>query len=565
MLNPERLCPGCMNDCGDEQICSLCGYDRASDNGNDELPVSFWLSDRFMVGRLLSHSSESVLYLGWDNSTDTAVHIKEYFPEGAAVRNPDKTVSMMPGREFAFNEGLMEFMELNRSLIGSELPSLIPTVSVFEENGTAYTVSTVFVGITLKSFLDRNGGSLKWEQARPLFLPLIDTVKGLNSMGIIHGGISPETVIVGRDGKLRLSDICISAVRKPSSEIPPVIYDGYAAPEQYGIEGIDINNYTDTYGLSATLFRVLIGTVPPKATERLGNDSLTIPARFADELPRQVLVSLANGLQVNPKTRSASVDVLKNELVYGETEENVRKAAVSRRADEVSSKKAKKKKKSSGAKYAVISALCTALLFVAAACVLCLTVFKEQVFGSESSDASASADSISAPSVDAIGDVDSDAAVSKQLYAVPDLAGKYYSQVAEDSDEEYERFEISISGKEFSDKYPKGAICGQSIAAGTSVEKDTKIEVTVSLGPKEVKIANVVGLSKEEAIIELLKQGFLYENIDIYDISDSEAKPDVILRQSPEYGTKVSPDTKVSIGINTYEPEEEETTSSEEN
>ena len=44
----------------------------------------------------------------------------------------------------------------------------------------------------------------------------------------------------------------------------------------------------------------------------------------------------------------------------------------------------------------------------------------------------------------------------------------------------------------FSDKYAKGQICAQSLAEGTQVVRDTKIEVTISLGPKEVKIANVV-------------------------------------------------------------------------
>ena len=30
MINTERLCLGCMNDSGGEQICPICGYDSAS-------------------------------------------------------------------------------------------------------------------------------------------------------------------------------------------------------------------------------------------------------------------------------------------------------------------------------------------------------------------------------------------------------------------------------------------------------------------------------------------------------------------------------------------------------
>lgn len=71
----------------------------------------------------------------------------------------------------------MEFMDINRKISSSELPALIPVLSVFEENGTVYAVSQSLATITMAEFLQRNGGTLKWEQARPLFLPLIDTLK----------------------------------------------------------------------------------------------------------------------------------------------------------------------------------------------------------------------------------------------------------------------------------------------------------------------------------------------------------------------------------------------------
>ena len=284
MLNTDRLCPGCMNDNGGEKICSICGYDMSSQNDKDCLPVRFLLSERYIIGKAIVRNTEGIIYIAWDNASDTAVHIKEYYPAGISVRNPDKTVSVISGNEFIFNEGLIDFMEINKKLIATELPSVIPVLTVFEENGTVYAITPVISGITLQSFLDRNGGLLRWEQARPLFLPFIDTVKGLHEIGIIHGGISPETIIVGRDGKLRITGICIPRLRKVSPDSPTELYSGYAAAEQYGKIDTEIGEYTDVYNLSATLFRVLIGTVPPSAEIRLQNDNLSIPSKFADEL-----------------------------------------------------------------------------------------------------------------------------------------------------------------------------------------------------------------------------------------------------------------------------------------
>ena len=65
----------------------------------------------------------------------------------------------------------------------------------------------------MAEFLQRNGGTLKWEQERPLFLPLIDTLKGMNDIGVINGGISCVTVLVGIDGKLRISGYSVKRLR----------------------------------------------------------------------------------------------------------------------------------------------------------------------------------------------------------------------------------------------------------------------------------------------------------------------------------------------------------------
>ena len=106
--------------------------------------------------------------------------------------------------------------------------------------------------------------------------------------------------------------------------------------------------------------------------------------------------------------------------------------------------------------------------------------------------------------------------------------------------------------KEYSDKYQRGQICAQSVAEGTGVVRDTKIELTISLGPKEIKIANVLGLDETNAKLELLKLGFLYDNIEVAEKYDEDHDPGVVLEQEPKYGTQVSADSAVKIYINSY-------------
>ena len=67
-----------------------------------------------------------------------------------------------------------------------------------------------------------------------------------------------------------------------------------------------------------------------------------------------------------------------------------------------------KKKKGSGAKYALISALCTVFVFVAVGGVLCFTVFKDHFFPKEEDEVISSSEETEIPSIDQIGDFDSE-------------------------------------------------------------------------------------------------------------------------------------------------------------
>ncbi len=545
-MDTEKLCMGCMNDIDGECICPICGYDNSLQNHSQALPVKYIIKNRYVIGKTLSVNGEGITYIGWDLTTDNSVKIKEYFPLGIAFRNPDATVSIAPDKKYVFNEGLLDFIEIGRVIMSKSLSALQEVEDVFEVGGTAYTVYRNIQGITLSDFLNRNGGILKWEQARALFLPLIDTVKAMNDIGIYHNGISPETIIVGRDGKLRITDYSIKRLRVSDSDIETELYDGYAAIEQYGIMNMRTGTYTDVYGLCATLFRIFIGDVIPKATLRMENPSLAIPTRFAEELPRHVLAALANGLKVNPNERTANIEALKNELVYGEIA--VAEPEVKNNEIKSSSKqKEPKEKKASGAKYIVASAGITAVVFLVLGAILYFSLFGGNKKDKEPTESNVV---VSVPEVEDTTNKYEDLPVKK--YNVPDFTGKTYAEILEDEGNENFIFIIKDT-KVYSSKYARGQICKQSVKKGTEVKKETKIELTISLGSKEFKMPNVVGLDEQTAKLELLKAGFLYENIKVLEKYDENSEPYKILEQTPEYSDKVNADMVVSIYKNTYE------------
>lgn len=559
MLDTQRLCLGCMNDNGGEKICSICGYDSNQKNAEGFLPERSWIKDRYLVGTVIESNGEGVTYIGWDNKEDSIVNIREYFPKNAAVRNNDHTVSISQGDEFAFNNGIMSFLELNRKLIKlADLPAIMPIVEVFEGNGTAYSIIKVAPSITLREFLVRNGGNLNWEQARSLFAPLITTLIALNNEGIIHRGISPETVMVGRDGKLRLSGICIRAVRMSKGDLQAHLYPGFSAVEQYGydVDCLD-GKYTDVYGVAATLFRVLMGKAPTDVSERIVNDNMEIPTRYAETMPKYVLSALANALQIMPENRTRDLEAFRLSLTpvgaeVAPTPQPVAPVVQEKKAVVQTTPTAPKisqtEQKKNSRKTAVIAAVITSVVFIVIALLVYFLFLKPTETPSGSSNPSSSQPPVSIPSESAITSAD-----DGKLYQVPDFVGQKYADVMENT--EYTNlFKFTVANKEFSDNVPRGYVISQNPTKEQAVKKESTIELVLSLGPKEVGVPNLVGKTYEEAVLELLKQGFIEENIKMIKVYDSTQPYKVVIETEPSANVKVDTASRIVLRVNQYDP-----------
>ncbi len=551
MQNTDRLCLGCMNDNGGEAVCPFCGYDSSKKNPTGTLKAGLLIEERFLIGKALDVNGEGITYIGWDNYHNCIVYIREYFPVNIASRKRDGSVVYKEESAYPFNEGLLEFMELNRKVASLEdTGALLPVVAVFEHGGTAYAVSKAPASsITLREFLLRNGGTLSFEQVRPLFLPLFTTVSMLHSAGIVHGGISPETILVCRDGKLRLSGLSIKQLRKSDSTLEPQLFHGFAAPEQYGLNGVgEIGGGTDVYAIAATVFRVLIGTNPPDATTRIEADNMSVPAKIAQQLPKGVLMALANALQVNCADRTADMEIFKSEFLQGVP------ATASAAGKTKKSGKKTKKKMSNGNKYAVIASVVTACVFLAVSLVLVFTLFGDDLFGTSSVSTGTSENSV--PDVYESGELVTSYDSNEKNQTVPDLTRAIFSDLLEKSQKgkEYENYTFIVAGKKYDDNIPRGAVISQSVEKGTTFNDTIEIEVTVSLGAEKVAIPNVKNMSEQEAVIRLYEAGFT--NFEIKDRWDDKAKALSVIGTEPAIKTKISVDSKIIIYVNTYTGEE---------
>ncbi len=533
MQNLDQLCMGCMNQKNGEQVCAVCGFDDTAYVEPNALPLRTLLAGRYVVGKAVSTGGEGFTYLGLDTVTEAAVKITEYFPTGVCDRQSDGTVLVHPEANYTFNEGLLLFMEQNKKLgLLSNVSALYRVIDIFETNKTAYCISEYVSGISLKEFLLRNGGTLTWEQVRPLFLPLLTALRTLHQNDLVHGGISPETLMVGRDGKVRIDAFTISAIRNAKSEMTAQLYPGFTAIEQY--RGEKLTPATDVYGFAATMYRALTGNSPLDAKQRLEQDNMSFPKSVAEQMPRSVLVAMANALQIEPEDRTATMDEMLDDLQTTET------AVATADSDKSSASRVQKK---ASRKYTFFAAVATFLILALIAGIVYLAAFRK----GEQGDASSI---VSMPSTVSVGDIGNSSS-PEPLFSVPDFSGHSVAELM--SNDEYSKwFIFKVARKEYNSKVEKGKICAQSVAAGTSAKKETEIELTVSLGPSAFLVPRKLkGMTKQEAYITLLELGLEPSNIEFIEkMGETPSLEEEIIETNPAIGEKITPDSTIILYYN---------------
>lgn len=506
------LCMGCMQELNGSVICPNCHFDNSEVQSAPFLPFGTELAGRYVTGTGLETNGESTRYIAFDKQTGDVVIVSEFLPIGLFSRDEGQTeLKVNYDDRLAFNKLRDEFISYFRIISElKDLSALTNIVDVFEENNTAYAIEEKEDLIPFEEYIERSNGHLDWDIARPLFMPVISALEALHKRGVGHYAVAPKNLFITASGKIRMSGYATENERKRGTALKSQLFSGAAAPEQYE-DNFPLDDITDIYGLCSTLFYALTGHLPKSAVERLKDSRLLMSTSTVKSLPPHVVSALANGLQVQRENRITDFDELRSQLSVAHTAKAIQNE-ISRTASMNITKE--QSRRNNGMSHTSIVTISVAITVLVLGIAGVFWLMQNPLAGLFSGNTDATAASTS--STEWTGPV------------VPNYVGMKYEDVvkaaaSDDSVVVYRNYNDA-----YSDKYADGVVMEQYPPAGSKVEQEDGItvSVTVSLGAQMRELPAIQGNKIDEAAQSLADAGLLATAE--YQYSDTVAENRVI-------------------------------------
>jgi tetratricopeptide (TPR) repeat protein len=199
-------------------------------------------------------------------------------------------------------------------------PNVITVYDVGPFQDEIFVAMELVRGSTLRAWLAQTP-----RDTRSILAMYLQAGRGLaaaHEVGIVHRDFKPDNVLVGNDGRVRVTDFGLARAQGAALSKEPVSDDSgatqvsavagtpaYMAPEQ--VRG-RADAASDQYAFSVALYEALYGERPfaRESPDRIGDPSF--PA--ATRVPARVRRALARGLRVSPAERYGSMKELLADL-----------------------------------------------------------------------------------------------------------------------------------------------------------------------------------------------------------------------------------------------------------
>ena len=143
-------------------------------------------------------------------------------------------------------------------------PNIVAVYDVGFEENMHYIVMEFVEGESLKEYIKRKG-VLKLSEACNIITQILAGVQHAHEHGIIHRDIKPHNILLGKDGRAKVTDFGIAVgmsdvtlTYNTSSRIMGSVH--YISPEQ--VQGTAVTEKSDIYSAGVVFYEMLTGRLP---------------------------------------------------------------------------------------------------------------------------------------------------------------------------------------------------------------------------------------------------------------------------------------------------------------
>jgi tRNA A-37 threonylcarbamoyl transferase component Bud32 len=208
---------------------------------------------RYVIERKLGRGAMGAVYLAKDPRINRAIALKAIAIE----------------KEFEdeeLKEARLRFYREAESAGRLTHPNIITVFDSGEDKGLAYIAMEYVPGIPLRSFTDPKK-LLAPKRALELAAATADGLDYAHNQGVIHRDIKPANLLYNpKDGTIKISDFGVARMTDNNKTKTGIVLGTpmYMSPEQLGAD--DLTGLSDLFSLGVTLYELLVGEVPFKAT-----------------------------------------------------------------------------------------------------------------------------------------------------------------------------------------------------------------------------------------------------------------------------------------------------------
>jgi serine/threonine-protein kinase len=212
-------------------------------------------------------------------------------------------VRLMP-RSFARDQDARrKLRDQTRDLIALSHPNITTLFDVGEHEGRLYFAFEYLRGVPLRA--EMGGGPMNVRRAIELAIQIADALAEAHAAGFVHGGLSPDSIVVTAKGKIKIPAFGLAARAGFEPGDDEARLRDYDSPEEAG--GRPPDDVSDIYSAGAVLYEMLAARRPnPKGSPA--------PSAVNPHVPKEIDEVVLKAVAPEPGLRYQTAVTLSAEL-----------------------------------------------------------------------------------------------------------------------------------------------------------------------------------------------------------------------------------------------------------